>query len=123
MTINNIEAFLNGLWDWGILDGCFGGRIKPTDIDGMVERNGLFLVLEAKSPGTHIPTGQALTFEAMRRKGDTTIFIVWGETDNPGEIQIWTRHKIHDKQKCDLALLRLCCKRWYDFANRNRHGR
>ena len=24
MTIHNKEAFLQGLWDWAILDGCFG---------------------------------------------------------------------------------------------------
>ena len=51
MTINDPVKFCAGLWDWGILNGCFGDTlIKPTDIDGFVERNGKFLFFETKSP-------------------------------------------------------------------------
>ena len=38
---------LQALWGWDILKGCFGTtKIRPMDIDGMVERNGHFLFLE-----------------------------------------------------------------------------
>ena len=31
MTINDPEAFCAGLWDWAILDGCFGDTaIMPS---------------------------------------------------------------------------------------------
>jgi hypothetical protein len=41
MTINKLDAYVAGLWDWVCLDGCFGDtKIRPTDIDGLVERRG-----------------------------------------------------------------------------------
>ncbi len=40
MTIRSKEVFLQGLWDWAVLDGCFGNtRIRPTDVDGLIERH------------------------------------------------------------------------------------
>ena len=66
MTIKNLEAFVENLWDWGFLDECFPGtRIRVTDIDGLVERNGHFLLIEAKSPGKDIPTGQRILFDRL----------------------------------------------------------
>jgi len=117
MTIENPEAFAAGFWDWGILDGCFGGKIKPTDIDGFVERKGKFLVLEAKTLGVEIPTGQQITFEALIRLGAFTIFIIWGPTNSPEEIEVWTRNGKRDRRECDLERLRKLTGDWYSYAD------
>lgn len=79
MTIKNPEAFMAGVWDWALLDGCFGDtKIRPTDIDGCVERNGQFLWLEAKAPGAPVPTGQRIVLERLAKRGDT-VFILHGD--------------------------------------------
>jgi len=41
---------------------CFPGRISLSDIDGVVEINGRFLLLEWKEDPKEIPTGQRIMF-------------------------------------------------------------
>lgn len=92
MTINNAEAYLRGVWDWGILRGCFGEtKIEPTDIDGCVERNGQFLVLETKAPTASVEQGQQITFDRMLSTGRFTVIIVWGETNKPERNKLCTK--------------------------------
>jgi hypothetical protein len=56
--IRNMSQYDRGIWDWSILDGCFGDtKISPTDIDGCIERKGRKLFLETKTPGNPIPYG------------------------------------------------------------------
>lgn len=63
----------NGCWmqnhaaPFDLLQHAFGGAIRPTDIDGQVERKGYFLTLEWKEVGTPIPTGQRILFENFTR--------------------------------------------------------
>jgi hypothetical protein len=44
---------------------CFPGRICMGDIDGLVEINGRFLLLEWKSEPKDIPTGQRITYDML----------------------------------------------------------
>lgn len=117
MTINNPEAFCNGLWDWAILDGCFGGNIKPTDIEGFVERKGKFLVLETKALNVAIPEGQRRTFEALSRVGCFTIFVIWGKRNEPERLAIWSSAGYHGVCQIDLSGFRNYCSRWYQWAD------
>lgn len=49
MTIRDINHFINALWDWGFLDGCFGdSKSRVGDIDGIVGHCGEILLLEGK---------------------------------------------------------------------------
>jgi len=117
MTINNPEVYMNNIWDWAILDGCFGDtRIKPTDIEGFVERNGQFLVIECKSPGVQVPIGQQITFYNLIKTGVFTVLIVWGKANEPEELQFWSKRKM----KADLNKFREMVGRWFEFANNKR---
>jgi hypothetical protein len=73
-------AGFDGVWDWDFLRGAFGPVIMPMDLDGMVERNGRFLVFETKAAGVDIPQGQRITLDALRATGVFTIFILYGKT-------------------------------------------
>lgn len=117
MTINNAETFVKSLWDWSCLDGCFGDtKIKPTDIDGFVERNNLFLIIETKLLGVQIPHGQMITFDRLIKTGYFTIFIVWGNPGKPEEMMIITRHGSGTK-KANLETFRNDVKRWFAHAD------
>jgi hypothetical protein len=123
MTINNPELFMAGVWDWAILDGCFGNtRIRPTDIDGCVERNGHFLYFETKRPGAHIPFGQLLTYRGWVNKGDSVI-VIWGEKNKPQRLQVFTpRHRPPDGKVyayADVTKLRQLVGQWFDLVDRN----
>ena len=101
MTINDPDKFMAGIWDWKILDGCFGeSRIKPTDIDGMVERNGNFLFLETKSPGASLPVGQEISFKHLVRRAGAVVMVVWGEQNNPQQLRVFS-HKHPDGKTID----------------------
>ena len=118
MTIRNEQAFLAGVWDWGILRGCFGQtKIEPTDIDGLVERNGKFLYFEAKSPGAPIPTGQEITFKQLLRDAKNTIMIVWGEKDSPERLMIKYGNSSEEINPATLDDFRRRVQDWFIWAD------
>jgi len=118
MTINNPDAYVAGIWDWGILRGCFGEtRIEPTDIDGLVERNGKFLLIEAKAPNVELKRGQQITFQALQKTGVFSILIVWGETNKPERMQLWTRKGEMLIDPASLDKLRQIVAKWFAWAD------
>jgi len=117
MTITNPQLYCESLWDWGVLDGCFGGRIKPTDADGEVERHGRFLRFETKLPGTKVPQGQMITFHSLIATGVYTVVIIWGHPGKPEKITVMTPEKEMVFEDTTLEDLRNICKAWYEYAN------
>lgn len=117
MTINNLELFISGLWDWGILNGCFGGsRIRPTDIDGLVEKNGYFLLFETKRQGASIPMGQKIMFNNMIATQKFTVIVAWGETNTPTKLLMMTRHGEQEYNPATIESFRGIVTKWYDWA-------
>ncbi len=114
MTIENWERFKESLPDWSILDGCFGQtNIKPSDVDGCVERNGLFLFLEHKGSGVGIKQGQARLFKAMAAQGNTVI-VFWGVGREIEEILVYQSGRELVKVKASLSDLRREVSAWYE---------
>lgn len=117
MTINNEKAYLDGVWDWAMFDGCFGQtRITPTDIDGIVERHGRFYVLEAKATGVPVPEGQMRTFKALVNLQVFTILIMWGEKNKPEKAMVMTRHGVKEFPVVTVEFCRRLTSRWFEFA-------
>ena len=85
MTIRDLAKFNESLPDWVMLNGCFGDRIRPTDIDGCVERGGLCLFLEHKLPGVPLKRAQEIAFEALAVQGNTVI-VFWGKSSGGSDI-------------------------------------
>jgi len=114
MTIRNKDNYMACLWDWGFLDDCFGGtRIRVTDVDGLVERRGHFLLIEAKSSGAPIPKGQAILFDALVKNPKWHVLVVWGATNKPDAAQFWGRKKFD----ADEEKMKEVVRRWYNMAN------
>ena len=117
MTIRNKEQFMASLWDWGILKGCFGDtNISPTDVDGLVERNGQFLLLEAKSPGTEIPKGQDILFKRLVEVDRWTVLVIWGKPGKPEKIRVITHYGDSIMPEANLFLLRAMVSDWFREA-------
>ena len=73
-------ANFDGVFDWSWTQGCFGDtKITPTDFDGVVERNGHYLIFETKKPGVPVPRGQQWALERLRKAKSFTIMIIWGK--------------------------------------------
>ena len=118
MSIHNPEKFVSTLWDWKCLDGCFGNtRIRPTDVDGFVERNGHFLWIETKSAGVCIPVGQQRTFDALVKLSRFTVLIIWGEPQSPVELLL-IRPKGHSHYPgASITKLRHIVRFWFAYAD------
>lgn len=86
-----------------------------TDLDGTAEVNGHFLILEWKSYGGEIPTGQRIYFERLTKLSpNITVVIVAGD---PETMEVWNVQYIHKGQlrgwkNCDLEQLHERIKRW-----------
>jgi len=90
VTIQDKAKYWESQVDWAILDGCFPGRISPSDVDGMVEIGGRVLFLEHKLPGSEIKDGQRIAFKALSRLGATVIAFHSAEPhDRIEEIRVW----------------------------------
>jgi hypothetical protein len=118
MTIENDEAYLASLWDWACLDGCFGGTmIKPSDVDGRVERNGKVLEIETKLPGVSIPMGQEIMMTTLVQVYGFTEMIVWGHPGKPEKIELRTPHITKVYENTSLDTLRGIVKQWFRWAD------
>ena len=66
-----------GLRDYRWLSDYLPGKVAPMDFDGVLERNGHFLILEFKPEGVRPRTGQARTLRAARKWAD--VWLVQGD--------------------------------------------
>lgn len=113
MTIHNWDAFRRSIWDWAGLRPCFPRGIEPTDLDGFVEINGRFLVLEGKGPGVPLKEGQRKTFERLFRlnrtiEGVFTVIVIWGDAEacRVDRLQFWPSAPIEADWAQFLAYVR-----------------
>lgn len=114
MAYDNIRNMNNAsqMWDWSPFNDCFGGKIQMGDIDGMVERNGYFLMVETKRPGVKLNTGQSIMFEAFARMPNCTVIVIWGETNKPSQLQYVGDATIH------IASIEVVKKHLADWYNK-----
>ena len=114
MTIRNLGNYLSQQWDWACLKGCFGNtKIEPTDIDGIVERFGHFLLLETKGVGVPLNTGQRIFLESWMGCPHHSAIIIWGPSGAPVAMQVFPG-PINDG---DMDMLRGLVSEWFAKAN------
>lgn len=122
--IRDIDSFVESLWSWSVLDGCFGNsRIGVTDIDGCVERRGNVLFIESKRTGVSVPTGQRILFESLQSAGHS-VLVVHGDA-GANRLPAVTGVQIYnpgadgpeDVQAANTDDFRRLVARWYSWAN------
>ena len=119
--IRNMENFIASKWSYRHFDEVFSPtRISFGDLDGVVERNGKFLVIETKGEGIPVPRGQAIMFDRLVEKGDFTVVVLWGNP--PCEVKQWCLWplQIEDANK---DIVRSFIDEWWREANQNMSGR
>ena len=103
----------------GVFDECFDGRIGMSDVDGIVEIAGSFLIMEWKAPGGAVSTGQRIMFErltALSRK--LTVILVHG---NPADMSVTAVRVFHSGaagsvERCDIRELKARIFAWAERA-------
>jgi hypothetical protein len=88
-NLRSREQYAARAWDWGFLNDCFAPtRVRVSDLDGIVERNGCFLALEGKPAHVTVPRGQQITFNSLVTAG-WTVLVLYGEPNQPVAMQHW----------------------------------
>lgn len=123
MAINNMAAYMAAVWDWSWLQGCFGQTIKVSDVDGMVERRGNFLMLEGKKGGV-VSVGQRIMHEQWVKNGGSLIVINGMDHQDTNMIVTasggpWSAPIVTQGGR---DVVRRLCSDWYQWANTNPKG-
>ena len=98
------------------------GRVAPTDIDGVLERNGHFLFMEYKGTGLSLPMGQRIMLKNLKRldPDKVTVWVVWGEdTDEDATCEVGSLDKNGDVvgvETITAGQLGLRTRAWLDWA-------
>lgn len=97
---------------------CFPGKISMGDVDGLVEINGHFLLLEWKSVSKDLGYGQRKTYEQITASSPVVVMVVTG---NP-ETMVVEKYSIFRKGKqggdipASLDDVKARIKSWSDWA-------
>ncbi len=113
--IRNRDSFRDAAWDWDALNEVLR-PCKVSDLDGIVEKNGRFLVLEAKPRDKHeISVGQRILFDQLKAKG-FTIVVLFGDAPKGPPIywRVWGYHPAPVEPKPGEVIGYV--RRWYAMA-------
>ena len=92
----------------------------PCDIDGIVERNGQFLIMEWKKPGEKLSEGQKIMLKSLAQKEGFIVTIIVGNTDDETIIEsYWQITKDGEFMKCgtSFAEFKQFYRDWYTLAD------
>ena len=104
------------LWDF---KHCFPDRISMGDIDGIVEINGNFLVVEWKSLGGSVTGGQDLLFKQLTRLSpNIVVYVLYGNsvTMDVHGMRIYTFGNVSKYIDCDREHIDHLFTRWGEMA-------
>lgn len=78
----NRGCYRDSLPDWGVFDDCFPRGIKVSDVDGIVEIGGAFLMIEWKGGrGVSLPEGQRRMLRRFADQDNTVVCLRGGLDD------------------------------------------
>lgn len=144
MSIRDINRYIESLWDWGFLNGCFGAsRSSVGDVDGVLEHCGEILLLEGKPMWCAPEIGQQWFNEKAKANGQArlwsglagrgvTVMVLWGEAENslepmkkiPKRMQVWRRFQQEPDvvKDCSAEIARHYVASWWRWAEKtNEH--
>jgi hypothetical protein len=100
--------------DWGFLDNSFSGKIRVSDIDGVVEANGHLLILEWKGNGVPATTGQEIMFKNITKINNIIVFLINGDAKNTiaTHLKIYSDGGITFDKEISNEVLQSYCTKW-----------
>jgi len=95
-------------------------HLVPSNVDGILERNGQFLILEWKRPGEKVSDGQRIMLQALAAKPSFMVVIIYGNTDNETIIDSYwllTPEGKPIKTGIGFESFKQFYRQWYELAN------
>jgi hypothetical protein len=92
----------------------------PSNVDGIAERKGKFLVMEWKRDGEKVSKGQQILLQSLASLHNFMVVIIYGDTDN--ETRIGKFYIVQPTGSCILAgnginMFKEYYRTWYDWAD------
>lgn len=133
MHIRSLRRFMESIPDWTPINDVLPERIRVTDLDGILERRGHFLVLDTKHPDSPIPRGQDILYQRLARIGMVVLVVYTrlshhhndaGEMTELGQMEVtgWWRYFPNGRRtfrRGDTAALQRFVQRWWAWADTN----
>ena len=109
--------------DYGALKGAIptNPNFVPSNIDGIAERNGKFLVMEWKRPNEKVSKGQQILLQALAAQPNFEVLIIYGNTDDRLEVDNFFAVRPHGScLKIGNGVHEFIAyyQMWYDYANK-----
>jgi len=97
-------------------------QFVPSNVDGICERKGKFLVMEWKRPGEAVSKGQKYLLKSLAKQKNFIVIIIYGDTDD--ETTVHKYYLVNKDGSCTLAgsnfaMLKEFYKNWYEMADGN----
>jgi hypothetical protein len=94
----------------------------PSNVDGICERKGKFLIMEWKRRSEKVSEGQKILLKALASKDDFMVVIIYGNTDN--SMMIDKYFLVQKDGSCMLAgqgleMFKGFYRQWYELADGN----
>ena len=92
----------------------------PSNVDGIAERNGQFLIFEWKRPGEKVSNGQRIMLQALAAKPSFMVVIIYGNTDTETIIDSYwllTPEGKPVKTGIGFESFKQFYRQWYELAN------
>ena len=121
MLMRNIFATHTDYGDfYGLIHDNAG--FLPSNVDGICERKGKFLVMEWKRENEKISKGQEYLLKAFAKQPNFIVLIIYGDTDNGTNVEKY--YLVNQDGSCTLAgsnfaMLKEFYKNWYEMADGN----
>jgi len=92
----------------------------PSNVDGIAERNGHFLIMEWKRPGEKVSEGQKRLLQALAATPKFMVVVIIGDTDNGTNIQEFWQYTTDGKpfkSGIGFGSFKEWYKLWYEIAD------
>jgi hypothetical protein len=92
----------------------------PSNVDGIAERNGNFLIMEWKRPGEKVSEGQKILLKALAATPKFIVVVIIGDTDEHTNIQEYWQYTVDGKAfKCGSGFgsFKEFYRLWYELAD------
>jgi hypothetical protein len=108
--------------DYGDFKGLIPDNLAfvPSNVDGIAERKGKFLVMEWKRSNEKSSTGQRIMLQALAARSDFIVLIIRGDTDNG--VNMGNYYLVQPQGGCILIgngfeSFKDYYKQWYEWAD------
>ena len=121
--ISSYEYFKRNAIDFTLFNDCLPARLGFTDIDGIMERRGSFLVLEKKFDASRPGLGQLIMFRQLVKLEKFTVCIFGGTEFDVQYMYLLTRAKEKYISEPSLDKLKKLIRDWLVYAeNKDKSG-